>query len=112
MKKATLNTILTLLEDNTSEEATAIKAEITAELAKGEAAKEANRKVYDEATPIIIAGLETAGQPVTLADLYDEIKGDLPENFSKQKVQYALTHDPLKDQIVVTVGKVNSYSLK
>lgn len=112
MKKATMNTVLALLEGNTSEEANAVRAEITAELAKGEAVKEENRKLYASVIPTIKAGLEVAGQPVTLADLYDEIKGNLPEGFTKPKVQYALTHEPLKDEIVVTEGKVNSYSLK
>jgi hypothetical protein len=111
MKRATLATVLSLIESIDTPEAEAARAEITAELAKGEEQKKANEALYAQVEPIILTALKTAKAPVTLVELYGEVEDKLPEGFSKGKVQYALTHG-LKDKVKVTPGKVNSYSVE
>ena len=51
------------------------------------------------------------GKPATVADIYGEAEKELPENFSKNRVSYGLTHQ-WADRVVKTEGKVNLYSVK
>jgi hypothetical protein len=107
MKKVSLQSIVSYL---TSVDALPeIRAEIEAELAKGEAKAQANRDMYAEATPIVLGALSAT--PVTIGELFDEIKGDLPDGFTKGKVQYLVTR-VLTDKVEKHEGKVNTYTLK
>ena len=90
---------------------TEIRDEIEAELSKGAEKAQANRDLYASAHDIVMNGLRVAGQPVTIGELYDEIADELPEGFSKGKVQYAITR-LWADEVVKTEGKVNTYSVK
>ena len=85
--------------------------EMRAELAKGEEKAQANRDLYASAHDVVMNGLRVAGKPVTIGELYDEIADELPDGFSKGKVQYAITR-LWADEVVKTEGKVNTYSLK
>ena len=106
MKKATMNTILTLIANNTSAEAEEVRAELTAELSKGEAVKAENAKTYDAAKAIVFA--ELGETPVTISELYEALESELPEGFSKGKLQYAMTR-LWKDDLKKVEGKVNAY---
>ena len=86
-----------------------VRDEIVAELAKGEAKAQANRDLYAEATPIVLGALSAT--PVTIGELYDEIANELPEGFTKGKVQYLVTR-VLTDKVTKIEGKVNTYTLK
>ncbi len=110
MKKASLRALVDYIVENDVNELSEIKDEIVAELSKGEAKAQANRDLYEQAHDVVMNGLRMATEPVTIGELYDEIADELPEGFSKGKVQYALTHG-LKDKVKVTPGKVNSYSV-
>ena len=107
MKKTTLNTILSLVSTIDTPEAEAVRAEINAELSKGAEKAEANRSLYEQAKDIVIGALSDT--PVTLAELYEEVKGELPEGFTRNKVQYALGHY-WESEVKVTKGKVNAYT--
>ena len=85
--------------------------EMRAELAKGEEKAQANRDLYASAHDVVMNGLRVAGKPVTIGELYDEIAVEMPDGFSKGKVQYAITR-LWADEVVKTEGKVNTYSLK
>ena len=111
MKKNTMNTILSLIATIDTPEAEEVRAEITAELSKGEAKAQANRDLYAQAHEVVMSGLAQASAPVTIAELYESIWTKLPEGFSKGKVQYAITR-LWSNEIVKTEGKVNAYSLK
>lgn len=111
MKKATLATILSLIQSLDTPEAETVRTEINAELAKGEEQKKANEALYAQVEPIILDTLKEANAPVPLVELYAAVEDKLPEGFTKGKVQYALTHG-LKDKVKVTPGKVNSYSVE
>ena len=116
MKKATMTAIVNYLTNNLSyadeDEKEFLQStidELNAELAKGEAKAQANRDLYAQAHDVVIGALSAT--PVTIGELYDEIAEDLPEGFSKGKVQYAITR-LWADEVVKTEGKVNTYSRK
>ena len=89
--------------------ASELYGELTAELSKGEAKAQANRDLYAQAHDVIISALTET--PVTINELYEEVKDELPDGFTKATVQYAVTR-LWKDEIVKTEGKVNTYSVK
>ena len=88
MKKATMTTIANYIK-NVPELATEY-AELAAELNKNEAKAQANRELYATAHDIVMAHLDAT--PVTVADLYTSCEDELPDGFSKSKVQYALSN--------------------
>ena len=109
MTKTIMNSILSLVSTIDTPEAEEIRVAIQNELSKGEAKAQANRDLYAQAHDVIINALTET--PVTIGELYEEVKDFLPEGFSKGKVQYAVTR-LWADEIVKTEGKVNTYSLK
>lgn len=116
MKKATMKAIVNYLSDNLSyaqdEEKVFLQGaidEITAELTKGEAKAQANRDMYASAKGVILGALTDT--PVTISELYDEIASELPDGFSKSKVQYAVTR-LWADEVTKVEGKVNAYARK
>lgn len=88
-----------------------IKSELEAELNRNAEKAAANRNLYESAKPIVFEGFRVAGVPITIAELYEEIKGNLPQGFSKSKVQYAVTR-LWSDEIAKTEGKTNAYTVK
>lgn len=98
-------------EKNTDLVYVSVRDEIQAELNRNAEKAQKNRELYDSVKPIVFEGLRICGDPVTIADLYEEIKGDLPDGFGKSKVQYAVTR-LWADEIAKTEGKINAYSLK
>lgn len=107
MKKASLQSLVSYL---TSVDALPeIRDEITAELAKSEAKAQANRDMYAEATPIVLGALSAT--PVTIGELYTEVEKNLPDGFTKGKVQHLVTR-MLTDKVEKHEGKVNTYTLK
>lgn len=106
MKKATMNTIVNYINDNAVEALYEVRDELMAELNKGEAVKAENAKLYDTAKAVVMS--ELGDTPVTIGELYDAVASDLPEGFTKGKLQYAVTR-LWKDEIVRIEGKVNTY---
>ena len=107
MKKSTLSAIYSALKDIDLD--SEILAEVEKELTKGEAEKAKNAELYEQAKPIVLGAL--SDKPATISEIYDEVASELPEGFSKGKVQYAITR-LWADEVVKTEGKVNSYSRK
>ena len=107
MKKAIYESILSLISTIDTPEADEVREEVTAELAKGKEKAEANRALYEQAHDVVIGALTDT--PVTIAELYEEVKDQLPEGFTKAKVQYALGHY-WESEVTVTKDKVNAYS--
>lgn len=110
MRKVSLQSLVSFIDSiDAPQEILDIREEIVGELAKGEAKAQANRDLYAEAKGIVLGALSDT--PVTIGELYEEVKGKLPEGFSKGKVQYALTR-LWADEVVKTEGKVNTYTRK
>lgn len=110
MKKATYEAIYATLSSVEFESKETIMAELYKEIHKGEETKAIKVALYEMAKPIVLEGLRVAGTPVTIAELYEEIKGDLPEGFTKAQVQYGISHY-WTGEITKHEGKVMSYSL-
>ena len=106
MKKATMNSILTLIASIDTPEAEAVRAELTAELNKGAEQKAQNASLYESAKAVVLS--ELGETPVTIGELYDAVADKLPEGFTKGKLQYAMTR-LWTSEIVKVEGKVNSY---
>ena len=112
MKKVSLQSLVSFIDSiDAPQEVKDIRDEIVAELSKGEAKAQANRDLYAQAHDIVMDGLRMATAPVTIGELYESIVNELPEGFSKGKVQYAITR-LWADEVVKTEGKVNTYSVK
>ena len=108
MKKATMNTILTLIATIDTPEAEQVRQELNAELNKGAEQKAENAKLYDTAKAVVMDELGKTAEAVTLGELYDAVSDNLPEGFTKGKLQYAVTR-LWTDAIVRIEGKVNTY---
>ena len=109
MKKVSLQTLVNYIDTNAIAELSEIRDEIANELARNEVKAQANRDAYTEAKDVIFRALTKT--PVTISELYEEVKDELPDGFTKAKVQYAVTR-LWKDEVVKTEGKVNTYSVK
>ena len=74
-------------------------------------------KYYRLTITLILAALVTAfarAQVVTqerMAQIYEEVKNDLPTGFAKGRVQYGMTHQ-WAEEVVKIDGKPNTYRLK
>lgn len=106
MKKNTMIAIAAALNTVDFENKDAIMAEISAELNKGAEIKAMKNAEYESVKDIILNGLSET--PATITELYESIKDALPENFSKSRVQYAVTR-LFTDEIVKIEGKPNTY---
>lgn len=84
--------------------------ELKAELNRGAEKAQKNRDLYEAVKPIALEGLRVAHNPVTISELYEEIKDELPEGFAKSKLQYAITRLWV-GEVIKHEGKVGTYSL-
>ena len=109
MKKATMTAIVNYINDNAIEALYEARDEMVSELNKGAEKAQANRDLYASVKDIVLGALSDT--PVTIAELYEEVKGDLPDGFSKSKVQYAVTR-LWADEVTKVEGKVNGYTRK
>ena len=109
MKKATMNTILSLIANIDTPEAETVRAELNAELNKGAEEKARNAELYESAKTVVMGELEVATEAVTIGELYEAVADKLPEGFTKGKLQYAVTRLWLGNGIERVEGKVNTY---
>ena len=110
MKKATMNAIVNYINDNAVEALYEVRDELVAELNKGAELKAQNAALYEVAKGIVMDELSTATEAVTISELYDAVADNLPEGFTKGKLQYAVTRLWVADGSIVRVeGKVNTY---
>jgi len=108
MKKNTMQTLVSYFAQQNflpSDVADAVD-EMKAELAKNEAKAQANRELYATAHDAVVGAL--TDKPVTLAELWEAVKGIVPEGMTKSKVQYAL-RELWAAEVVKIEGKVNEY---
>ena len=100
-----MNTILSLIATIDTPEAEEVRAELTAELAKGQAKADANRAVYADIHDKVIKALTDAGKPVTAQEIADEI------GIARGKIVYGLTNYWSGEVVKDTTGKANTYTL-
>ena len=107
MKKATMNTILSLIAEIDSPEAEQVRAELTAELGRGAELKAQNAAMYEAVKPIVLD--ELGDSTCTIGELYEALEDKLPAGFTKGKLQYAMTRLWTSDLVKDSKGKVNGY---
>ena len=105
MKKASLESLVSLLDGNAIDNADEIKAEIEAELAKGKAKADANRAVYADMHDKVIEAIRTASAPVTAQEIADAT------GLARGKIVYGLTNLWSDEVAVDKTGKANMYTL-
>lgn len=110
MKKTSYETIYAFLTASNFDNAE-VMADLEKEINRGAEAKARKANEYEEAKAVVFATLRLAGKPVTVAEIFEDCESNLPEGFTKARVQYGLTHQ-WADEVVKTEGKVNTYSLR
>ena len=80
--------------------------EMKAEVQKGEDKAAANRALYATAHDVVFSKL--SDKPMTIADIWEAVKDEIPEGFTKSKLQYAM-REYWGDEVVKIEGKVNEY---
>lgn len=109
MKKSSMKSLVAYLNGETITNLDEIKNELVAELAKDEEKAQANRNLYATAKTIVLNKL--TDEPITVAELFEKCRSELPEGFSKSKVQYALTRY-WQDEVVKVDNGRNPFTYK
>lgn len=107
MKNTTYATVYSFLTANGFDNAE-ILAEFEKEINRNAEAKQAKENLYAEAKPIVLGMMDA---PATITEIFEAVKDELPDGFTKGNLQYAVTR-LWKDDIDKTEGKVNTYSRK
>ena len=90
MKKSTMRSLVAYLNGEDVTNIDEIKQELEVELNRNAEKARANQELYAAARDTVINALSDI--PVTVAELYESCKDELPEGFTKSKVQYALNN--------------------
>ena len=106
MKKNTIETLVAYLNGETVTNLDEIKAELEAELNKGQARKDATVTAYTEMWEVVRQALTDATAPVTAQEIADET------GLSRGKIVYGLTHYWTDEVEKDTSGKSTTYALK
>lgn len=107
MKNTTYATVYAFLTANGFDNAE-ILAEFEKEINRNAEAKQAKEALYAKAKPIVLGAMDA---PATITEIFEAVKDELPEGFTKGNLQYAVTR-LWKDEIDKFEGKVNTYSRK
>jgi len=110
MTKASLTALVNYLTEKNDDYMMDIKAELEKELNRNAEKAQANRDLYAAAHDVVIEAFAHINDPVTISELWEEIKGDMPEGFAKGKLQYAMTR-MWREEFGRNEGKVNTYFL-
>lgn len=108
MTKASLTALVNYLNEKNDDYMMDIKAELEKELNRNAEKAQANRDLYAAAHDIVVEAFAHITEPVTISELWEEIKDNVPEGFAKGKLQYAMTRMWTED-FGHNKGKVNTY---
>ena len=103
MKKSTLRSLVSYLQGATITNLDEIRDELVAELAKDEAKAQANRDMYAAARKVVLAHMTQT--PQTSAEIMTACEGELPEGFTKSKLQYAFKNYWTDDIVTIPSTK-------
>ena len=107
MKNTTYTTVYSFLTANGFDNAE-ILAEFEKEINRNAEAKQAKETLYAEAKPIVLGAMDA---PATITEIFEAVRDNLPDGFTKGNLQYAVPR-LWKDDIDKTEGKVNTYARK
>ena len=111
MTKEIMNTIYATLNAVEFENKPAVMEALEKELHRNDRVKAEKEAAYTTAKPVVLEALRIAGKPATVAEIFAECEKELPEGFTKNQVNYGLTHY-WTEEVEKIDGKVNSYRLK
>ena len=106
MKKSVFESILSLISTIDTPEAEEVRAEVSAELAKGKAKADANRELYAEYHGKVVAVLARENKSLSAQDIADET------GIARGKIVYGLKNYWADEVEVDNSGKANTYRLK
>ena len=111
MKKSTLEAMYKYLNGDDTVDLSVLREEVNVEYERLTAKARANADKYEDATPVVLSVMSST--PMTAQEIFVACGDKLPEDFTRNKVQYLLLHQ-LVDKIVKhDNGKnANTYSLK
>ena len=112
MKTSTFNTLHAFLNGDTSVDLTAAREDINAEYVRQQEKRQEKATAYDEAKPVVLECLHSASAPMTVKEIYEACEADLPDDFSVNKINYALRNYWDAEVVKDTSGNVNTYSAK
>lgn len=92
MKKNTYTTIANVLANIDFANKEQVMEELYAEINRGAEEKEAKNAEYAKAWTVVEEAMRTIGTNATIADIFSEVEKDLPQGFSKGRLQYGMTH--------------------
>ena len=111
MTKEIMNTIYTALNAVEFENKPTVMEALEKELHRNDRVKAEKEAAYTAAKPAVLEALRIAEKPATVAEIFAECEKELPEGFTKNQVNYGLTHY-WTEEVEKIDGKVNSYRLK
>lgn len=111
MKKSTMKSLVAMLNGQAVENVAELKAELEAELNRNAEKSAAKAAEYDTAKAVVLEAMRVIGKAATAADIYAEAEKALPNGFTKNRVQYGLTHYWTDAIASVDGGKVKEYTL-
>lgn len=92
MKKSTMIALVSYLNGQNVTNLDEIKAELEAELNRNAVRAAQNRERYEDAKAVVLRTLRLTNSPVTVAELMEACEDELPEGFTRGKVQYGLNN--------------------
>ena len=104
MKKATMETVISLISNIDSAEAEQVRLEINTELAKSKAKADTNRAIYAGLHDKVMEVLENTSSPVTAQEIAEEL------GVSRGKIVHGLTHYWTDEVVKDKSGKTTTYA--
>ena len=103
MKNTTMKTLINYLTSHDIPELSEVRAELLAQEARNAEKANANRELYASAHDAVLEVIEDT--PITVSEIYEACEANLPEGFTKAKVQYALLHYWNDEVVKIDNGK-------
>ena len=110
MKKTSYIAIAQALATVDFENKAEIMEELNKEITRNDEAKARKEQEYETAWGIVSAVLHDTKTPLPASEIFDAIEDELPEGFTKGRLQYGLNHT-WADRVVKYEGKPNTYGI-
>lgn len=112
MKKNVFEMVVALVNGREVADMATLREEINAEYAKMQGKAQEKASIYDAAKPVVLDALRNATAPMTVKEIFEACEADLPDEFSTNKINYALRNYWTDEVVKDTSGKVNTYTAK
>ena len=110
MKKSVFQQIVNLVNGLPVEDMESLRDAINTEWKSLADKSNTKSAEYDTAKAVVLKTLSQAPAPLSVSEIYEGCRDELPDNFSRGKIQYAM-RELWADAVVRHEGKVNTYTL-